>query len=326
MAAVELRGVSKSYDGRQTVIHGIDLEVREGEFVVFVGPSGCGKSTLLRMIAGLESISGGEVRIGGERVNERPPRARGIAMVFQELRAVSAHEGLRQHGLRDEAGQDQPRRDQEARRIERRNSSRSTTCSTACRNSSPAASASASPSAAPSSATRGCSCSTNRLSNLDAALRVQTRLEIAKLHHSMSNVTMIYVTHDQVEAMTLADRIAPPMNLVPCRVDEGYALLGPLRLALPYALSGYGGERTLGLRPENLRLSRDDELDLELPATLQLVEPLGAETLITVRLGDAEMIARVAAGFQQAAGSALTLYAHPRHLHLFDRSSGQALR
>ncbi|HRD84500.1 MAG TPA: TOBE domain-containing protein, partial [Rubrivivax sp.] len=167
----------------------------------------------------------------------------------------------------------------------------------------------------------------------------------------------IYVTHDQVEAMTLADRIcvlqgghkmqydtpdavyhrpaalfvagftgAPPMNLVPCRVDEGYALLGPLRLALPYALSGYGGERTLGLRPENLRLSRDDELDLELPATLQLVEPLGAETLITVRLGDAEMIARVAAGFQQAAGSALTLYAHPRHLHLFDRSSGQALR
>ncbi|MBQ1761943.1 MAG: ATP-binding cassette domain-containing protein, partial [Aquincola sp.] len=93
MAAVELRGVKKSYDGKVPVIHGIDLEIKQGEFCVFVGPSGCGKSTLLRMIAGLESITGGEVRIGGQVVNDKPPRARDIAMVFQDY-ALYPHKSL----------------------------------------------------------------------------------------------------------------------------------------------------------------------------------------------------------------------------------------
>jgi multiple sugar transport system ATP-binding protein len=118
---------------------------------------------------------------------------------------------------------------------------------------------------------------------------------------------------------------APAMNLARCRVDEGYALLGDLRLALPFGLSACKGAHTLGLRPENLSLQRQSELDLELPATLVLREPLGAETLITVRLGDSEMVARVGASFQQIEGTALTLFVNPNHLHLFGGQDGQAL-
>ena len=144
----------------------------------------------------------------GERVNDlRAVQARHRHGV-PELRALPAHDGLRQHGLRPEAGQGRPRTRSDARvREGGRACCRSTTCSTACPSSSRAASASASPSAAPSCATRACSCSTSRCRTSTRRCASQTRLEIAKLHHDMDNVTMIYVTHDQVEAMTLADRI-----------------------------------------------------------------------------------------------------------------------
>ena len=208
MAAVELRQVVKSYDGKNKVIHGVDLDIAHGEFVVFVGPSGCGKSTLLRMIAGLEPISGGEVRIDGTVVNEMPPRSRDIAMVFQDY-ALYPHKNLYDNmafGLRlrktpeaeitkrvgdaaallkiDHMLQRKPRelsggqrqRVAIGRAIVRQ----------------PKVFLFDEP-----------------LSNLDAQLRNEMRTEIKRLHQRLG-ATIIYVTHDQTEAMTLADCILWP--------------------------------------------------------------------------------------------------------------------
>ncbi|MFM8767927.1 MAG: TOBE domain-containing protein, partial [Rubrivivax sp.] len=119
---------------------------------------------------------------------------------------------------------------------------------------------------------------------------------------------------------------SPAMNLSPCTVTSGVARMGALDLPLPPPLSAVSGERTLGVRPENLLLARQGPEDLALPARLVLQEPLGAETLITVQVGDAEWIARVAASFRGQPGDALTLHAHPEHLHLFDRHTGQSCK
>ena len=205
MAQIELKKLRKSY-GAHEVIKGVDLEIKKGEFMVFVGPSGCGKSTLLRLISGLEDITDGELQFDGERVNDQVPSKRGIAMVFQsyalyphmsvfdnmafgmklaksskeEMRArvTSAAEMLQIDHLLDrkpkELSGGQRQRVAIGRAIVR----------------DPRVFLFDEP-----------------LSNLDAALRAATRLEIAKLHHTMDDVTMVYVTHDQVEAMTLADRI-----------------------------------------------------------------------------------------------------------------------
>ncbi len=354
MAAVELRRVSKSYDGRTTVIHGIDLEVRLGEFVVFVGPSGCGKSTLLRMIAGLEPISGGEVLIGGEVVNDKPPRHRDIAMVFQDY-ALYPHKSLFENmafglRLRKTPQAEIDRRVGEAAallKIEHLLQRKPRELSGGQRQRVAIGRAIV--------RQPKVFLFDEPLSNLDAQLRNEMRSEIKRLHQRLG-ATIVYVTHDQTEAMTLADRIcvmqgghkmqydtaeavynrpaalfvagftgAPAMNLVPCRVSAGQAAVGELRFALPPRLSAFEGEFTLGLRPENLTLTAQAAGDLPLPATLSLLEPLGAESLITVHLGDSEFIARVSAAFHQAPGSALTVHFNPRHLHLFDRSSGQAL-
>ncbi len=385
MAAVALRQVAKTYDGTTPVIHGIDLDIAHGEFVVFVGPSGCGKSTLLRMIAGLESISSGEVQIDGQRVNDLPPRHRDIAMVFQDY-ALYPHKtlfenmafGLRlrktpeaevQHRVNDAARllRIEPLLQRRPRELSGGQRQRVAIGRAIVRQ--PKVFLFDEP-----------------LSNLDAQLRNEMRAEIKRLHQRLG-ATIIYVTHDQTEAMTLADRIcvlqgghkmqydtpeviynrpaalfvagftgAPPMNLAPCTVVDGMADIGGLRLRLPDELRGHFSAAavttgalaaagptdsamakgavgasppaafTLGVRPENLALAAQAEADLALPGTLSLVEPLGAETLITVRLGSAEFIARVGAGFKQAPGSALTLHVHPRHLHLFDGRTGRALR
>jgi multiple sugar transport system ATP-binding protein len=354
MAAVELRGVTKSYDARTQVIHGLDLQVGHGEFVVFVGPSGCGKSTLLRMIAGLEPITGGEVRIGERVVNDMPPRGRDIAMVFQDY-ALYPHKTLYENmafGLRlrgtPQAEIDRRVGDAAAllkidhmlqrkpRELSGGQRQRVAIGRAIVRQ--PQVFLFDEP-----------------LSNLDAQLRNEMRTEIKRLHQRLG-ATIIYVTHDQTEAMTLADRIcvlqaghkmqydtpdavynrpaalfvagftgAPPMNLVPAHAQGGYAALGQLRLALPAHLASAQGACTLGVRPENLTLARQAEADLELPATLSLLEPLGAETLATLRIGQAEFIARVHAGFKPALGTALNVYLSPSQLHLFDNASGQAL-
>ena len=201
MAGLALKQIRKSY-GPVDVIHGVDLDIDEGEFIVFVGPSGCGKSTLLRMIAGLETISGGELHIDGQLVNDIPPSMRGIAMVFQSyalyphmtvfdnmafgmrIAKADAAEIKRRVGEAAEILQLEPYLDRLPKALSGGQRQRVAIGRAIVRN--PKVFLFDEP-----------------LSNLDAALRVATRIEIAKLHESMPSSTMIYVTHDQVEAMTL---------------------------------------------------------------------------------------------------------------------------
>ncbi len=262
MAGVQLKAVNKSYDGKNTVIHHIDLDIQHGEFVVFVGPSGCGKSTLLRMIAGLESITGGEVLIDGVRVNDLPPRARDIAMVFQDY-ALYPHKtlfenmafGLRLRKTPEAEIQERVLHAAKLLRIDHMLDRR--------------------PSALSGGQRQRVAIGRaivrqpkvflfdEPLSNLDAQLRTEMRTEIKKLHQKLG-ATIIYVTHDQVEAMTLADRIAvlsaghkmqyaspkeiynqpaalfvagftgsPPMNLVDVTIESERLMLGNSSLSLP---------------------------------------------------------------------------------------------
>ncbi len=362
MADVELKRVRKSYDGRQTVIHDIDLRVRHGEFTVFVGPSGCGKSTLLRMVAGLEAVDSGDVLIGGQRVNDLPPRLRDIAMVFQDY-ALYPHKNLFENmafGLRlRKTPEDEIRRRvgdaaellHISHLLDRR------------------------PAALSGGQRQRVAIGRaivrqpqvflfdEPLSNLDAQLRNEMRSEIKRLHQRLG-ATIIYVTHDQVEAMTMADRIAvlsagrvmqvdtpqtlynrpaalfvagftgaPPMNLVTVRVQGDRLDLGRgVTLALPSALQGAlrqhapdGTELRLGIRPENLRLARQSDDDAVLPAQVTLLEPLGAETLVTAQIGQTEMVLRCAAQLPFGLGAQVQAHVHPAHLHLFDPASGQAL-
>ena len=354
MANVELRGIRKRY-GNVEVVHGIDLEVRHGEFVVFVGPSGCGKSTLLRMVAGLEGISDGELRIDGQRVNELPPRSRDIAMVFQDY-ALYPHKTLFENmafglRLRQTPEDEIQRRVMDAARLlkiehmlERR------------------------PAALSGGQRQRVAIGRaivrqpkvflfdEPLSNLDAQLRHEMRSEIKRLHQRLG-ATIIYVTHDQVEAMTMADRIAvlsagqlmqydtpdaiynrpaalfvagftgaPPMNLVDCTLAGAAARLGPLLLPLPAELAtrAPAAPLKLGVRPENLRFVRQ-EGDTDLPAEVLLLEPLGAETLVTLKVGNGELIARGPADFRLPTGTPVTLHLQPLHLHLFHAESGSAV-
>jgi len=357
MSGVVLRGVRKSYDGKTTVIHGIDLEIRHGEFVVFVGPSGCGKSTLLRMVAGLETISGGEVRNGDRVVNELPPRSRDIAMVFQDY-ALYPHKTLFENmafGLRlrkTPEAEIQRRVMDVARllRIEHMLDRRPAALSGGQRQRVAIGRAIV--------REPQVFLFDEPLSNLDAQLRNEMRSEIKRLHQRLG-ATIIYVTHDQVEAMTLADRIAvlsaghlmqydtpdaiynrpaavfvagftgaPPMNLVPCTLADGRADLGGALAALPADLArraGGSADLSFGVRPENLRLAREAGDDVVLAAEALLLEPLGAETLVTFRIGQAEMVARCPAAYRPAAGTRTELFVSPSHLHLFDRASGAAL-
>ena len=206
MAHLQLRDVRKSY-GAVHVIKGVDLEIDDGEFMVFVGPSGCGKSTLLRLVAGLEDITSGDMMFDGQRVNDLAPSKRGIAMVFQSY-ALYPHMTVYDNmafGMKlQKAGADEIKT-----RVEtaRRSCCTWSTCSTGCRSSSRAASASASRSAGPSCATRRCSCSTSRCPTSTRRCASRRGSRSPSCTTSMDNVTMVYVTHDQVEAMTLADRI-----------------------------------------------------------------------------------------------------------------------
>ena len=356
MAAVELKQVVKSY-GNVAVIHGIDLDIKHGEFVVFVGPSGCGKSTLLRMIAGLETISGGTISIDGQVVNNLPPRSRDISMVFQDY-ALYPHKSLYDNmafglRLRHTPEEEIKTRVMDAARLlridhmlERR------------------------PAALSGGQRQRVAIGRaivrkpkvflfdEPLSNLDAQLRQEMRSEIKRLHQRLG-ATIIYVTHDQVEAMTMADRIcvlsaghrmqydtpdtiynrpaalfvagftgAPAMNLAACTLAAGKADLGGVQLPLPSDLAGRGNgaaKLTFGVRPENIRLASAGPDDIVVPAEVSLLEPLGAETLVTFKIGSTEMVARCAASFKEKPGARLQVHMSPRDLHLFDTGSGQAL-
>jgi ABC-type sugar transport system ATPase subunit len=342
MAEVTLRNVVKAYGGHQ-VIHGIDLEIGSGEFVVFVGPSGCGKTTLLRMVAGLEDITGGQIAIGGTVVNDLPPRSRDIAMVFQDY-ALYPHKsvfenmafGLRlrklpEHEIRTRVAeaaailQIQHLFERKPRELSGGQRQRVAMGRAIVRQ--PKAFLFDEP-----------------LSNLDALLRAEMRVEIKKLHQKLG-ATIIYVTHDQVEAMTLADRIvvlqagnliqydtpdsiynrpaaqfvagftgAPPMNFLPCRIGEGgrtLHLAGGVDLPVPAgrvaeAARHVGRTVTFGLRPEHLLLGAADEPEVgRVPAEVMLVEPLGSDTLALVRLGSGADAGEMTGRFSPEAGLAV---------------------
>ncbi len=356
MAEVALRSGTKRY-GAVPVIHGIDLDIRHGEFAVFVGPSGCGKSTLLRMIAGLEPISGGDVSIAGQRVNDLPPRHRDIAMVFQDY-ALYPHKtlydnmafGLRLRKTPEAEIQRRVMNAAQLLRIDHMLDRRPAALSGGQRQRVAIGRAIV--------REPQVFLFDEPLSNLDAQLRNEMRSEIKRLHQRLG-ATIIYVTHDQTEAMTLADRIAvlsagrlmqydtpdaiynrpaalfvagftgaPPMNLCDCTLTDGDADLGGLRVPLPATLARRAnGHATLkfGVRPENVRLAAEGPDDIAVPAEVVLLEPLGAETLVTFKLGAAEVVARCPAAFRDPPGTRLTVHFSPAQLHLFDRQTGAAL-
>ena len=355
MAGVTLRGVRKAY-GEVEVVHGVDLDVADREFVVFVGPSGCGKSTLLRMIAGLEEISSGEIAIDGRVVNELDPKDRDIAMVFQDY-ALYPHMtvfenmafSLRYRGV----AKDEIRRRVDAaakileiehlagrmpRQLSGGQRQRVAMGRAIVRD--PKVFLFDEP-----------------LSNLDAKLRVQMRTEIKRLRERVATTT-IYVTHDQVEAMTLADRIvilnrgmieqigtpeevyetpatvfvagfigAPPMNLLPARVAAAQRLeLGDGQsIVLPAEMSLRVGERQellVGVRPEHLQATSGPAL---FSGHATVVEPLGSDTMVSISIGDVPLIARLAPRLVRRVGEPVALTAAPGDLHFFDKATGRRL-
>ena len=363
MADVTLRGVVKAY-GSQPVVHGVDLDVRSGEFCVFVGPSGCGKSTLLRMIAGLESITAGEIRIGGRVVNDVPPRDRDIAMVFQDY-ALYPHKsvfenlafGLRIRKRPDAEIQSRVHEAAQILQIEHLLDRRPRELSGGQRQRvamgraivrQPKAFLFDEP-----------------LSNLDALLRAEMRIEMKKLHQRLGS-TIIYVTHDQVEAMTLADRIvvlrdgyilqvgtpddiynrpaarfvagftgAPPMNFLSCTVaadGSELAFAGGMRLPVPEARRELcrvhaGRELIFGLRPEHIVAGNSHGAGwIPVTADVQLVEPLGSDTLGLLKFGAGEMTGRFPPDAGLVAGKPVTVSLPANRFHLFDPKTGAAIR
>ena len=336
MAEMILRDVRKTY-GTMEVLHGIDLDIRSGEFVVFVGPSGCGKSTLLRAIAGLEEISSGTFQIDGELMNHVPPSKRGIAMVFQsyalyphmtvfdnmafgmKIAGMKKPEGARPVAQAAEVLQLSPYLDRYPRALSGGQRQRVAIGRAIVR--------------APKVFLFD-----EPLSNLDAALRGQTRVEIAKLHRDLG-ATTIYVTHDQVEAMTLADRVvvlrdgvieqvgtplelydqpanqfvaqfigSPQMNVLPLQQV-------PALVAQQAPAGAVGG--AIGLRPENVTVRATGATPVS--GQVDLVEALGAETLIYVSTpSGAQFVARQNERTGLHAGEAVSLDIDASQAHWFD--------
>ncbi|HEY8576057.1 MAG TPA: sn-glycerol-3-phosphate ABC transporter ATP-binding protein UgpC [Devosia sp.] len=360
MAQVRLDKVRKSY-GKLETVHGIDLEIAHNEFVVLVGPSGCGKSTTLRMIAGLEDISGGTITIGDRVVNDLPPRARNISMVFQSY-ALYPHMTVRDNlgfGLKiartDEA--EIRRRVDEAAEIlglgpymDR----------------------------LPANLSGGqrqrvamgraivrhpdVFLFDEPLSNLDAKLRGQVRVEIKKLHQRVQT-TVIYVTHDQIEAMTLADRIvimrdghieqvgtpsevfenpvntfvagfigSPPMNQLDAVVVGGRARLSDgIEVPLPAGLPVSEGQAiVLGFRPESFaprgHSLHGDGQALAVRSTVIIAEPLGTETILFVSLGGKDVQGKMLNPRVVAPGEELDFTLDLTRLHVFDKATGRSVR
>ncbi len=346
MASIALSRVAKTYPGKHSnyILRDISFDIADGEFVVLVGPSGCGKSTLLRMIAGLEEISDGEIRIDGQRINDTPPAERGLSMVFQNY-ALYAHMSVFENiafGLRlarvpkaeiMRAVQAVAKMLQLEHLLERRppqlsGGQRQRVAIGRAIVRKPRAFLFDEP-----------------LSNLDASLRADMRVEIARLHKQLG-ATMVYVTHDQVEAMTLADRIvvlgpsgvqqigapmalydapanifvagfigSPKMNLVPGRVDQHGRLRIGAGLALDWANPVAAGEAvTLGVRPEHLVPDARGPL----AGTVVLVERLGAESHVHLEVaGLTQPLVVALQGPPPPLASSWAVRALPGRLHVF---------
>ncbi|MDG4907311.1 sn-glycerol-3-phosphate ABC transporter ATP-binding protein UgpC [Mesorhizobium sp. WSM4898] len=364
MAIVSLKKLTKRY-GNMEIVHGIDLDVADREFIALVGPSGCGKSTTLRMIAGLEDISGGTIEIGDRIVNDLPPRSRNISMVFQSY-ALYPHMTVRENlgfslKIAGAPKEEMDRRVAEASAIlgldallERR----------------------------PSQLSGGqrqrvamgraivrdpdVFLFDEPLSNLDAKLRTQMRTEIKKLHAKVKS-TVIYVTHDQVEAMTLADRIvimrdgnieqvgtpdevfqrpatrfvagfigSPPMNLQEATVDDGKIVFsGGQSLPLPgrfNAKVNAGDKVVFGLRPDDLYpvghgLHSGDAADVhEIELPVTVTEPLGNETLVFAEFDRRDWVSRMLNPRPLRAGDRVAMSFDLSQAHLFSAETGKSLR
>jgi sn-glycerol 3-phosphate transport system ATP-binding protein len=359
VATIGIEAVSKTYPNGFKALHGIDIDIGDGEFVVLVGPSGCGKSTLLRMIAGLEEVTGGEISIGGRTVNRLEPAERNIAMVFQNYALyphMSVYEnmayGLKNRGMAKNAIAE---RVQEAARIlelgdllqnrprQLSGGQRQRVAMGRAIVREPAVFLFDEP-----------------LSNLDAKLRAQMRVEIKRLQRRLGT-TSVYVTHDQVEAMTMADRLvvmnegrveqigtpvevyerpesvfvagfmgAPAMNLLDGEIGaEQAARLAGVAATIPISSPAAGGQNgrqvVIGIRPEHIQLAGGDQANLEL--TVEISEPLGAETLVHASIGDPAqtLIVRCEARQRFSEGERLPVTVPAEHVTLFDRDSGRRL-
>ncbi len=354
MAGVELEGIVKAYGALQ-VVHGIDLNVAEKEFVVLVGPSGCGKSTTLRMIAGLEEITDGTLTIDGRMMNRVAPKDRDVAMVFQNY-ALYPHLNVADNmafGLRiRKMPKDQIKSTiadvaeilglteyLERRPADLSGGQRQRVAMGRAIVRHPKVFLFDEP-----------------LSNLDAKLRTQMRAEIKRLHNRLG-VTSVYVTHDQVEAMTLADRIvvmndgaieqvgtpmelfnnpantfvagflgSPPMNQMRGTLTDTGAVIGDAEIALPGQINGHAGRDVIvGIRPEHVTLLPSEQSSA-LPIALDLVEPLGSEALLHARHGDTAMVFKAEThGSIDHLSGVDTVHVPAGLVKLFDAETGRAL-
>ena len=356
MPGVELHGVGKRYGAGNYAVRGVTLDVAEREFLVLVGPSGCGKSTLLRMVAGLEEVTDGDIKIGGRRVNDVAPRDRDVAMVFQNY-ALYPHMtvfgnlafGLQLRKLPKPEIQKRVQAAAAALGLEKYLERQPRELSGGERQRVALGRAMV--------REPKVFLFDEPLSNLDARLRVEMRAEIRRLHQRVQ-ATMIYVTHDQVEAMTMGDRIAvlsagelqqcadprtlyerpanrfvagfigtPPVNLLEAMVaadGRGVTVAGatlPVGAAQAAVLAARsGGAVTIGVRPEHLSHG-----PVGIPARVELVEPLGSETLVHWKSDAGALVSRVTTGPAPALGATASLAANPEHVLLFDPKSGVSL-
>ena len=352
MTEISLKEIRKSY-GELEVIHGIDLHVRSGEFVVFVGPSGCGKSTLLRIIAGLEEVSSGDILIDGEVVNGIPASERGLAMVFQSY-ALYPHMSVYKNmafGLENSrlAKSEVFKRVSEAAEMLQ--------ISQYLKRKPKALSGGQRQRVAIGRAIvrdPKAFLFDEPLSNLDAELRVAMRKELSTLYRKIGG-TMIYVTHDQTEAMTLADRIvvlqsgiveqvgkplelynkpqnvfvagfigSPRMNLVGAHLDSGSLVAGPSRIDIPKFPGMHEGQKlTFGIRPEHLAFTAAEEADVS--AIVEFSEQLGGETyLYCAAEGWPQLTVHQVGQLPFQRGEVLHLNFDRSNLHLFDEE-GQTI-
>ena len=340
MARVRLEEVRKIYDDgqRHVAVHGIDLDIVDGELVVLVGPSGCGKSTVLRMIAGLESISGGRLFIGDRLVNDVPPKERDVAMVFQNY-ALYPHMSVYDNLAFGLALRRVPKPE-----IDRRVRAAAETLGIGeilSRKPRQLSGGQRQRVAVGRAIVREprVFLFDEPLSNLDAKLRVQMRREISRLHQQL-RATMVYVTHDQVEAMTMGDRIVvlesgrvkqvdTPLALYERPADRFVADGGAPVVPLPPDRApdpGASGRRvTLGVRPEHVALARDGAAADAARWRLDLVEPMGNEAVLYASLGAHEITARVAPAALPEPGSMVALAPDPARVHLFDAATGARL-
>lgn len=363
MANLKIKNLQKGFEGF-SIIKGIDLEVNDKEFVVFVGPSGCGKSTLLRLIAGLEEVSEGTIELDGRDITEVTPAKRDLAMVFQTY-ALYPHMSVRKNMsfALDLAGVDKklveskvseaarilelgPLLERKPKQLSGGQRQRVAIGRAIVRN--PKIFLFDEP-----------------LSNLDAKLRVEMRTEM-KLMHQRLKTTTVYVTHDQIEAMTLGDKVAvmkdgiiqqfgtpkeiyndpanlfvasfigsPPMNFIPLRLqrkDGGLVALldsGQARCELPLSMSNAGLEDRdviLGLRPEQIVLATGEGNGASsIRAEVQVTEPTGPDTLVFVQLNDTKVCCRLAPDVAPQVGETLTLQFDPAKVLLFDAKTGERL-